>query len=130
MHRKNCDVALQAYNNGIGTYETYEGYKSQFDNKALEIAEKESEIDDIIDEITNPSTGYLTLLQNVVSGLDMDTHFTVAQMSELNRYFFEEKFVDNTFATFDVDITGGGDYFYSITSASLSFTGSDIDEID
>lgn len=126
----NCDVALQAYNNGIGTYETYEGYKSQFDNKALEIAEKESEIDDIIDEITNPSTGYLTLLQNVVSDLDMDTHFTVAQMSELNRYFFEEKFVDNTFATFDVDITGGGDYFYSITSASLSFTGSDIDEID
>lgn len=125
-----CDVALQAYNNNIGTYATYQAYKNQYDSKTVEIANKESEITGITNEITNPTTGYLTLLQAVVSSLDMDTYFTVKQMSELNRYFSEDKFVDDTFATFDVDITGNSDNFYSTTVGSLSFTGSTIDEID
>lgn len=72
---------------------------------------------------------YLETAKNIRSVFALDAFFTNAELTELRRFFVEDTFEDETFATFDVDISNASNVFLQSTQVSVSVTGAEIVEV-
>lgn len=103
-------------------------YAQQMDDiasKKDEIASEESELADIQSDIEAHNTSRLAVIEE----LRPENYFTEAEMGILSHYFIESDFSDDTFATFDVDISGENDEFVSAASATMSVTPAGEDDV-
>lgn len=93
--------------------------------KKAEIASAEEELADIQSDIETHSANKLSVIEE----LRPENYFTATEMEVLSHYFIESDFSDDTFATFDVDISGENDEFASAASATISVTPVNEDDV-
>ena len=72
---------------------------------------------------------FKTQIENVVADCKLDANFTSDEMTILQKYFQEDNFTDETFATFDVDISGDNDSLYKSKSCSITLANSSIESV-
>ena len=120
-----ADVTLQGYAVGAKTQaEVTAANNACIAQEAVVSAQKQQ-----VEAITESAAEYLASAKAISTSLSLSGFFTAAEISELGRYFTEDTFSDETFATFDVDISGDADTFLSSGSAGVSITGAKITEI-
>lgn len=105
--------------------ELYAQQMNDIASKKDEIASAESELDDIQSDIETHNASRLA----VTDQLRPESYFTESELGILSHYFIESDFTDDTFATFDVDISGENDEFTSAASATISVTPAKEDDV-
>jgi len=86
-------------------------------------AAKQGEIDDVQDEIDasqDTIDEHNAALSDIVAELSYNSYFTAEERSILDDYFIEGDFTDETFAVFDVDISGEQDYYEKAETCTIS----------
>lgn len=86
-------------------------------------AAKQGEIDDVQDEIDaaqDTIDEHNAALSDIVAELSYNSYFTAEERSILDDYFIEGDFTDETFAVFDVDISGEQDYYEKAEACTIS----------
>lgn len=111
------------------------GTKEYFEKRLTEIADqstaKQREIsaqENLLDSILAEYERYNNTIKSIVDRLKIESYFTTEELKTLDHYLSEDAFVDNTFATFDVDITKSEDGFSRLNSATVTL--SDITLVD
>lgn len=103
----------------------YAGLTNDLNAKEAEIASAKAELNTIQSEIDSHNTNRTAL----VNQLRIENYFTAAELESLYPYFIESDFTDDTFATFDVDISGSNDEFATSSSCGIRITASNEDDV-
>ena len=105
--------------------ETWQYFEDRLNETAVEYTELETKIASqktLLSDIATELAGYQNDIAAVNDALRFRSYFTQDEQSLLDHYFREDDFTDNTFAVYDVDVSGD-DSFRVIESASVQFHG-------
>lgn len=115
---------------------TREYLEGQYSDLNDQLIEKQSELDAqsaAIEQIDAEIQEHSESIQDVLDELRITSYFTENEIDVLSHYFIEDEFTDDTFAVFDVDVTGENDVYANDESAVLSIQTigeEDLTEID
>lgn len=93
--------------------ETYEYFAQRLAETAVEYAEIEAKIDAqkaLIAEIQADYDAHAAQIAEINGQLKLTAYFTTDELDVLDHYFATDSYTDDTFAVFDIDVTGNDDY--------------------
>lgn len=110
----------------------------EYMNQRLEeIAElyqaKEAEIEaqnGVLARVEASYQSYHDQITAIVGELGMANYFTQAELDELDHYISEDTLTDNTFAAFDLNISGDADGYASVQTATVRFEDVSLIDVD
>lgn len=120
------DVIAQGVEIGAKEEEDLDKAKSDVSSKKKEIKNQESKIDEIKASVDS----FNKQIQTITNSCKMSAFFTSDEFKILQQYFIQSDFVDETYAIFDVDISGDSDKFSKGTTGHLSISGGEIVEVE
>ena len=104
--------------------ENYKYFEQRLADTSAEYSEIEAEITAQKTLLAEIQDDYDTQLEQIVAinnELGLSSYFTSDELDILDHYFIEDSFTDETFAVFDIDVTGNDD-FTSESAVTLQFS--------
>lgn len=111
-----ADVTLQGFGVGAKTEEDVASANKACTDQELVVAVQS----DLVKLVETKAKRYLENATEITKTLSVDSFFTADELSELRQYFIEDAFLDDTFATFDVDVSGKSNAFSNVDTATVS----------
>ncbi|MGM9608347.1 MAG: tail fiber domain-containing protein [Oscillospiraceae bacterium] len=112
-------MQMQAQND-----ETYQYFAQRLADTAVEYSGIEAEIaaqEELIAEIQADYDTQLAQIVEINNELRLSSYFTSEELDILDPYFIDDSFIDETFAVFDIDVSGNDD-FTSESAVTLQFS--------